>query len=203
MCVRRSGITWMTKDGLKKPNYFGSLTQASTVRIGNYEGEEVYAPFKALLPMVEPNDIVLGGWDISSLNMAEAMERAKVLDWTLQEQVAPLMRELVPLPGACMRARVAVACMHACPDRGQCLSYVMALHSACMHEQLWFVLLGRPVRRACVLDVNTVALHLGRPGSHCPGSMLMRGHCLPPRCMRHACSMPISLAVGGRCLYPC
>jgi hypothetical protein len=48
------------------------------VRVGNYEGEEVHAPFKALLPMVEPNDIVLGGWDISGLNMAEAMERAKV-----------------------------------------------------------------------------------------------------------------------------
>lgn len=28
----RSGITWMTKDGLQKPNYFGSLTQAATVR---------------------------------------------------------------------------------------------------------------------------------------------------------------------------
>lgn len=176
----------MTKDGLKKPNYWGSLTQAATVRLGNYEGEEVrsarvsavaacvrhrvallvvllitpldavdgviaalvgrvdwscrcsrgrcslpalhaallmlkgllvgpavlhaadlflrlltlfysaqafwcyrhlpwlllvlqvYAPFKTLLPMVDPNDIVLGGWDISGLNMAEAMERAAV-----------------------------------------------------------------------------------------------------------------------------
>lgn len=91
----------MTKDGVRKPNYWGSLTQASTVRVGNYEGEEVYTPFKALLPMVEPNDIVLGGWDISGLNMAEAMERAKVLDWGLQEQLAPYMRELVPMPGEC------------------------------------------------------------------------------------------------------
>jgi hypothetical protein len=38
----------------------------------------VHAPFKSLLPMVEPNAIVLGGWDISGLNMAEAMERAQV-----------------------------------------------------------------------------------------------------------------------------
>lgn len=91
----------MTKDGLKKPNFFGSLTQAATVRVGNFEGEEVYAPFKALLPMVEPTDIVLGGWDISSMNMAESMERAKVLDWSLQEQLVPYMREMVPLPGRC------------------------------------------------------------------------------------------------------
>ena len=52
--------------------------QASTLRVGNYEGEEAYVPFKSLLPMVEPNDIVFGGWDISGLNCAEAMERAQV-----------------------------------------------------------------------------------------------------------------------------
>ena len=68
----------MTKDGLKKPNYFGSLTQAATVRVGNYRGEEVFTPFKSLLPMVNPNDLVLGGWDVSGLNLADAMERAQV-----------------------------------------------------------------------------------------------------------------------------
>lgn len=57
---------------------FLSHAQAATLRVGNYEGEEVFTPFKALLPMVDPNDFVLGGWDISGLNMAEAMERAKV-----------------------------------------------------------------------------------------------------------------------------
>lgn len=41
-----SGITWMTKDGLRKPNYWGSLSQAGTVRLGHYGGEEVYAPFR-------------------------------------------------------------------------------------------------------------------------------------------------------------
>jgi hypothetical protein len=61
----RSGITWMTKDGLQKPNYFGSLTQAATCRVGNYKGEEIHVPFSSLLPMVNPNDMVIGGWDIS------------------------------------------------------------------------------------------------------------------------------------------
>lgn len=68
----------MTKEGLRRPNYYGSLTQAATCRLGNFCGEEVHAPFSALLPMVHPNDIVLGGWDISGLNLAEAMERAQV-----------------------------------------------------------------------------------------------------------------------------
>jgi myo-inositol-1-phosphate synthase len=89
----------MTKDGLKKPNYYGSLTHAATCRLGNHGGEEVHAPFSALLPMVHPNDIELGGWDISGLNMADAMERAQVLDFELQKQLVPHMRGLAPLPG--------------------------------------------------------------------------------------------------------
>nr|UAD82040.1 myo-inositol-1-phosphate synthase [Trebouxia lynnae] len=97
--ANKHGCTWMTKDGLKQPNYFGSLTQAATLRLGNYKGEEVFTPFKSLLPMVKPEDIVFGGWDISSYNLADAMERAQVLDWELQRQLVPYMKEQVPLPG--------------------------------------------------------------------------------------------------------
>lgn len=89
----------MTKDGLKKPNYFGSLTQAATCRVGNFNGEEVHTPFSSLLPMVHPNDMEIGGWDISGLNLADAMERAQVLDFELQKQLVPYMRDMVPLPG--------------------------------------------------------------------------------------------------------
>lgn len=89
----------MTKEGIQKPNYYGSLTQASSCRVGNYEGEEVYTPFKSLIPMLDPNDLVIGGWDISGLNMADAMERAKVIDFELQKQLVPYMKEIFPLPG--------------------------------------------------------------------------------------------------------
>lgn len=47
------GISWVTKDGVQQANFFGSLTQASTCRIGAFNGEEIYAPFKSLLPMVQ------------------------------------------------------------------------------------------------------------------------------------------------------
>ncbi|EFN59428.1 hypothetical protein CHLNCDRAFT_55979 [Chlorella variabilis] len=97
--ANKHGITWMTKDGLRKPNYFGSLTHAATVRVGNYKGEEIHVPFSSLLPMVHPNDFVLGGWDISGMNLADAMERAQVLDFELQKQLVPLMKDMVPLPG--------------------------------------------------------------------------------------------------------
>eukprot|EP01038_Epipyxis_sp_PR26KG_P007621 gene7621-10375_t len=94
-----NNISWRTKEGLHSPDYFGSLTQSSTVKLGTNEaGEAVYIPFNKLLPMVEPNDIVIGGWDISSSNLADAMERACVLDYDLQRQLIPHMEKLKPLP---------------------------------------------------------------------------------------------------------
>ncbi|KAH9326072.1 hypothetical protein KI387_006250 [Taxus chinensis] len=97
--ANREGISWVTKEKVQQANYFGSLTQASTCRIGSYNGEEIHAPFKSLLPMVDPNDIVFGGWDISNLNLADAMARAKVLDIDLQKQLRPYMQDMAPLPG--------------------------------------------------------------------------------------------------------
>jgi myo-inositol-1-phosphate synthase len=93
------GMSWMTKDGVRHANYFGSLTQASTCRVGSFNGEEIFVPFKSLLPMVDPNEIVIGGWDISNVNLADAMSRAKVLDFELQRQLVPHMKDMVPLPG--------------------------------------------------------------------------------------------------------
>eukprot|EP00756_Hemistasia_phaeocysticola_P029491 Hpha_TRINITY_DN16236_c2_g2::TRINITY_DN16236_c2_g2_i1::g.14646::m.14646/K01858/INO1, ISYNA1; myo-inositol-1-phosphate synthase len=48
--------------------------------------------------MVHPNDVVLGGWDISKMNLAEAMERSGVLEYDLQRQMRPYLEEIVPLP---------------------------------------------------------------------------------------------------------
>ncbi|KAI6100547.1 hypothetical protein F5141DRAFT_1244891 [Pisolithus sp. B1] len=94
-------ISWHTKDGIQQPNYIGSVLRASTVRIGTEpgSGKEVHVPISDVLPMVHPNDLVLGGWDISGAPMDKAMERACVLDYDLQRQVAPHMALLGrPLP---------------------------------------------------------------------------------------------------------
>jgi myo-inositol-1-phosphate synthase len=48
--------------------------------------------------MAHPNDFVIGGWDISSLNLADAMKRAEVLDYDLQRQLIPHMQSIVPMP---------------------------------------------------------------------------------------------------------
>ncbi|KAL3968716.1 ATP-dependent DNA helicase HFM1/MER3 [Sarotherodon galilaeus] len=96
--ANKMGLTWKTKNGVKKANYFGSLLQSSTVCLGSGLEGEVNVPFRDLLPMVHPNDIVFDGWDISSLDLGSAMERAQVLDWSLQEQLRPYMSCLKPRP---------------------------------------------------------------------------------------------------------
>jgi len=97
--ANKNNISWNDKDGTHYPNYFGSLTQSSTVRLGSdASGTHVYTPFKNLLPMIDPNDLVIGGWDISSRNLAGAMTRAKVLDYDLQTKLIPYLKDMIPLP---------------------------------------------------------------------------------------------------------
>lgn len=68
------------QEGEKESNYWGSLCMASTVRLGNDAGgNAVHVPLRNLLPTVHPNDMVLGGWDICSDNLATAMTKAAVL----------------------------------------------------------------------------------------------------------------------------
>ena len=54
-------MSWHTKEGLKHANYFGSITQASTVSLGTGPEGEMYIPMKDILPMVDPDDIVIDG----------------------------------------------------------------------------------------------------------------------------------------------
>ena len=97
--ANRKCLSWRTKEREVKANYLGSLTQCSTVRLGNNAvGDPVHIPLKNLLPMVEPNDVEIGGWDISGMPLGDAMQKAKVLDVDLQRQLYDDMQQIVPLP---------------------------------------------------------------------------------------------------------
>ena len=46
-------MTWRTKRGEEKANFFGSITQCSTVKVGTTGNQEIYVPMKDILPMTE------------------------------------------------------------------------------------------------------------------------------------------------------
>uniref|UniRef100_T1PP12 inositol-3-phosphate synthase n=1 Tax=Musca domestica TaxID=7370 RepID=T1PP12_MUSDO len=97
--ANRRQLQWRKRTGIQKANWFGSITQASTVLVGSdEEGKDVYVPMKDLVPMVNPDDILVDGWDISSMNIGEAMKRAQVLDVQLQDQLYDDLKALTPRP---------------------------------------------------------------------------------------------------------
>jgi len=97
--ANREGISWRTRTGVQTPNYFGSIIQSSTMRMGFTDnGDEVTIPIGKIVPMVNPNDIVIGGWDICNMNMADAMERNAVFEYDLQRRLEPYMKDIIPLP---------------------------------------------------------------------------------------------------------
>merc|ERR1712060_345842 len=58
---------------------------------------EINIPLKDMMPFVNPNDLVVGGWDINGANLADAAERAAVLPFDLQRQLAPELSTYKPL----------------------------------------------------------------------------------------------------------
>ncbi|KAF2137514.1 uncharacterized protein K452DRAFT_321751 [Aplosporella prunicola CBS 121167] len=98
--ANRRGLEWETREGKRGSNYYGSMIMASTIKLGTdaATGNEVNIPFHQLLPMVHPDDLVVGGWDISKMNLADAMDRAQVLEPTLKGLVRKEMAAMTPMP---------------------------------------------------------------------------------------------------------
>jgi myo-inositol-1-phosphate synthase len=62
--ANRRGLVWETREGPRAANYYGSVIMGSTMKLGT-EAEtmkDVNIPFHDVLPMVHPDDLVIGGW---------------------------------------------------------------------------------------------------------------------------------------------
>ena len=96
--ANKYGLQWETRNGLQSANWFGSVVMSSTIKLGtdSTSGEEVFIPLSEALPISNPNDFVIGGWDISKMNLAEAMDRAHVLQPTLKQLVRKPLSQIVP-----------------------------------------------------------------------------------------------------------
>jgi myo-inositol-1-phosphate synthase len=104
--ANKKKLSWETKQGTVSANFYGSFTQCSTAHVGfKYNEttkllEDVYKPVSELLPMVNPCDFVISGWDISNKNLYEACKRSHVLEPTLIEQLKGDLEDIIPLPAA-------------------------------------------------------------------------------------------------------
>jgi len=98
--ANRRKLVWETREGARAANYYGSVVMGSTMKLGTdpLTSRDVNIPFHDILPMVHPDDLVVGGWDISGMNLADAMDRAAVLEPTLKAMVRKEMAAIVPLP---------------------------------------------------------------------------------------------------------
>lgn len=98
--ANRRGLSWETKKGRQEANYYGSVLMGSTIKLGtdSATGDDINIPFQQMLPMLHPNDLAIGGWDISGMNLAEAMDRAAVLEPTLKQLVRKELAAMKPLP---------------------------------------------------------------------------------------------------------
>lgn len=101
--AHQKDLKWDTKNGEKKPNFYGSFTQSATCRVGvKYNEnmgtlEDVHMPVKDILPMVNPTNFNISGWDISGTNIYDACKRAKVLEPDLYKQMKADLSALKPL----------------------------------------------------------------------------------------------------------
>jgi myo-inositol-1-phosphate synthase len=98
--ANRQGLSWDTREGPRAANYYGSVVMSSTVKLGTEAktGREINVPLNDMIPMVHPNDLAIGGWDISGMDLSAAMDRAKVLEPTLKSLVKKQMASIKPLP---------------------------------------------------------------------------------------------------------
>jgi myo-inositol-1-phosphate synthase len=83
------------RKGLAIP--IGSLTQMGTMRLGKRtEGRS--PKIKDILPLVDLDHIVFGGWDIFGENCYEAARTAGVLDQSMLDRVRPELEAIRPWP---------------------------------------------------------------------------------------------------------
>ncbi|KAL0248813.1 hypothetical protein GEMRC1_004047 [Eukaryota sp. GEM-RC1] len=93
-------MEWETPGGTQQANWYGSLMQCGTSILSHSSNGPVSVRFADMLPTLSPDELVIHGWDISALNMYEAMRRAAVFPVVLQDKLKSHMESIVPLKAA-------------------------------------------------------------------------------------------------------
>jgi len=76
----------------------GSLTQMGHIRLGK-RTEDRQPLVRNFVPLAGLEDLVFGGWDIFEDSVYDACLKSGVLDRSLVEELKPVLKEILPLPG--------------------------------------------------------------------------------------------------------
>lgn len=92
LMAHKEKVAWRDHSGkVCLPDWLGS-----TIMMGSTSREDQKTFFEAY-PFTSPEDIFVGGWDISSANLSEAVQRAGVLNWQIEERLREKLEEIVPM----------------------------------------------------------------------------------------------------------
>jgi myo-inositol-1-phosphate synthase len=92
LLAHRKKVTWRDHSGkVMSPDWLGSVVMSGAT--------EYAGTFFNRFDFTHPDDIVFGGWDISSANMYEAVKRSGVLNWQIAEQLEGELSQITPMKG--------------------------------------------------------------------------------------------------------
>eukprot|EP00834_Sanchytrium_tribonematis_P003924 NODE_171_length_14381_cov_0.662512.p1 type:complete len:467 gc:universal NODE_171_length_14381_cov_0.662512:1608-208(-) len=93
--ANKRGLSFQTKNGKQSSNYYGSLFMSSTTRIETADGP-IFKPLNQLVPMMDPNSLIISGWDIVNQNIQDSLFANHVLEPDLINQL-PHLKEIHPM----------------------------------------------------------------------------------------------------------
>lgn len=96
--ARQKNISWENKNGVHKVDFFGSLYEYGSVNIG-YKNNKPYTKLmRDMINTLNPEDLVMDGWDISNDNLYDSCKKNKVLDLNFINSIEKELKTIRPLP---------------------------------------------------------------------------------------------------------
>ena len=93
----KNKVNWETKDGDCHVDFIGSLYEYGNINIGYKNNKPVTKFIKDMVPMISPDDLVIGGWDICNDNLYIACKNNKVLEPTLLNKLKNDLEKIIPM----------------------------------------------------------------------------------------------------------
>ena len=92
------GLTWENKNGEHSVKWLGSISQYGSVNLGyNKDGKVMSKLMKSMVPLRNPEDIVISGWDICGDDLYKACKKNKVIDPSLINQLKEELQIITPI----------------------------------------------------------------------------------------------------------